>query len=409
MRVPLFALASWFLTLGSGCQDDLHVCDITQRSCQEQIYYTTLDLRGDGYDPFGGLPPIRIISENDFRNELIAAATHPSSSSDKAWDVALALLHLYSPQTTVSDGGVADEDAGSNVDPQIDDEATHVYAYFDTKERSITIVSHPNEPEMSSRRLAMTSLAHEFVHALQDREVDLGRSYPTYDEYLAQKTIIEGDARFYELLFESKLASIPMSPTRIVQASQEELRYYLDNFDLLGSPFYAAQMLIYPFGSQYLAKAWVTGGNAAARRIFSRAPHTTLGFLMSPDGIPPRGALQPMTCQAPSPPGLTKVGMDRFGALVFFTFLQGWQIPQKLALTTAQGWRDDQILIFKQEGTQHVGVSWRIELDQPLSPIIYQKLADTGDMAVQMQGTALEITAQTTNEGITFGPDSACR
>ena len=48
------------LALLTGCHGrDLELCDIAQSDCQQDVYYADLRLRGDGYDPFGGIPPIR--------------------------------------------------------------------------------------------------------------------------------------------------------------------------------------------------------------------------------------------------------------------------------------------------------------------------------------------------------------
>jgi hypothetical protein len=401
----------FIVLVGLGCQRDLHTCDITQRSCQELVYYKTLALRGDGYDPFAGLPPIRVITEAEFRNELVVSSSQFYSESERIWDEAYSLLHLYPPKNKTVDGGISDSttDDLRDIDPQIDDEATHVYAYFNPAERTITLVSHPGETGVEAQRLAMMSLAHEFVHALQDREIDLQDLFTTSDEYLASKTFVEGEARFYELLFANELYSLKKTPSQIVRMTQEELRYYIQNFYLLGSPLYAAEMLIYPLGSHYLATIWETGGNAAIRRANKAAPTATLGFLFSPDGIPPRGTPRPMTCNAPNATNFVTIGKDRLGAVVLFTFLYGWQIPQDLALATAQGWRDDQMLVHKNEQTQDLGVSWRIELDQPLDPAIYQQLTRTGELLITHQGNAIEITTQSTEGDVLWRPDPACR
>ncbi|HEX7597952.1 MAG TPA: hypothetical protein VF518_07035, partial [Polyangia bacterium] len=72
------------------------LCDIAEASCQEDIYLADLRLRGDGFDPFAGIPPIRTIDEDQFRKELQdeAAATAQQVNPSPWVDAALTLLHL---------------------------------------------------------------------------------------------------------------------------------------------------------------------------------------------------------------------------------------------------------------------------------------------------------------------------
>ena len=80
----------------------------------------------------------------------------------------------------------------------IDDQVANVLAYCSWGPKTVTIVSHPSQTGKNAEIEAMVTLAHEFVHSLQDHELDLGNSnFETTDAYFAYDTVIEGYARFY--------------------------------------------------------------------------------------------------------------------------------------------------------------------------------------------------------------------
>ena len=182
-RIALSCLAAFALSSGLACSEHPFVtCDITQRACQEDVYYRVLSLRGDGYDPFGGLPPVTVISEADFRAMLVAEQAASAQEGKNPWDQALVLLHFTTTTKATGNAGVdggASGDAGaatSTATSTIDDEVAHIYAFYDQTSRTITIISHPNQTGDHVQEEAMITLAHELVHALQDREIDLNKS-----------------------------------------------------------------------------------------------------------------------------------------------------------------------------------------------------------------------------------------
>ncbi|MBN1605371.1 MAG: hypothetical protein JW940_02000, partial [Polyangiaceae bacterium] len=118
------------LALLGGCHGPtLELCDIAESECQQDIYYADLRLRGDGYDPFGGIPPIRTISEDQYRAELEADAANSPQPAMPWWDAALPLLHLL-PST------------GDAQSTSIDNEVQNTAAYYSPTAREVTVVSH---------------------------------------------------------------------------------------------------------------------------------------------------------------------------------------------------------------------------------------------------------------------------
>lgn len=382
----------------AGCQRSLATCDITQSACQQDIYFHVLSLRGDGYDPYGGLPPVKVISEDAYRQQLEQDQADSAKAGPNPWDEALALLHFNPPTTppTTSpgsqpDGGTA-SDAGSSTSA-IDDQVTHVYAFYDPTAKNVTVIDHSGHTGNTDPTIPMISLAHELVHSLQNRELDLTRNdFHTSDEYFSYDTIVEGDARFYEYLFENDLKHLGYSQSNVDSMPDQELRYEYDNIDQLGWPLFAARALIYGLGAKYEATAYRGGGNAAVRHAYAKAPGRMVGFLVGPDGHAPAvGSGQ--VCRASRVQSLpAPTNPDQFGALLLYTFLRGWGVDHSVAFPTAQAWTGDYMGVQANADVSVVAVAWRIELSIPPPAQVVQALTATKELAVTPAGNSLEIT-----------------
>ena len=298
---------------------------------------------------------------------------------------------------------------GGTTPTEIDDQATHVYAYYSPTEKNVTIIAHPQLIGTDAEQTAMESLAHEFVHALQDREMDLkaSDSASSSDEYLAADTVVEGDARFYETIFTGTLLK-KFSTPNLVKAIDYELDYYFDHFDELGSPFFAAQMFMYPLGAKYFATQWATEGNPAVRRAYGRAPKNAVGFLLNPDGSSPRNNVRTMACDAPAAKGMKPVGLDRFGALIFYSFLRGWQVDHATAYDLAQGWTDDQVVVYQSTDKAAIGVAWRVDLGRSTPSTVLTALSRSGELSLSPNGTAVTILATTPGNKVDWQAAPGC-
>lgn len=397
------------VTAGACSSHSLDGCDITERACQESVYYRVLSLRGDGYDPFAGLPPIAVITEAELRAELEKeAAERAAHSGPNPWDTALGLLHFSGTSAPNPDGG-APADGGS----YIDDEVTHVLAYYSPDTKRVTVVSHPSQTVSAEQ--AMVTLAHELVHALQDRELDLSAQVNdlTLDAYLAtRKGLVEGDARFYEYLFTADIVrTMGRIPREVTEMPDLELDYAYQNFDELGSPLFAAEYLMYPLGAKYFATAYRAGGNAAVRHAYARVPGQTVSFLVGVDGrAPPPGA--GVVCSPPAvtnlPSGPSAAGGDQFGAVSFYTFLRGWGLGHDAAFTMAQSWTGDYLQVQANRDLSTVAVAWRLEFSQAVPASIASALGASGELTVITGNGSLEITAAASATPVVWQATAAC-
>jgi hypothetical protein len=394
-RIASLSILAALVLDGMACsKPELSACDITERACQEEIYFHLLSLRGDGYDPFGGLPPMTVISEQAFRKQLEDEAAHAAAAGPNPWDNALALLHFTSSNGSANPDGGAGSDAGSST---IDDEVAHILAFYDPKTKTVTVISHPSQTGSDAKNEAMITLAHELVHALQDKELDLGRQdFHTSDEYYANDAIIEGDARFYEYLFTKDVYT--MLGRRLVvdvlALPEREWTWDHENFDQLGSPLFAARALIYPLGAMYEANEYRSGGNAAIRHGYGKAPAHTVGLLVGTDGVAPRVG-SGKVCQAPYvatlPTTGNHTGADQFGALLFYTFLRGWGVDHGTAFSTAQTWTGDFLRVQASTDYATTTAAWRIEFSQAPATSIVQTLTATGQLAAVADARSLQI------------------
>jgi hypothetical protein len=399
------------LMAGLACNDrNLATCDITLRTCQENIYYRMLNLRGDGYDPFGGLPPLTVISEDDFRAILEKDEAEAAKEGPSPWDKGKDLLHFTSSGSP--QGGV-DGGAGSDGGSIIDDEVKHIYAYYDPEIKTVTVISHPDQTGSNPLVEAMLTLAHELVHALQDREIDLMKSdFHTSDEYLAYDAIIEGDARFYEYLFVNELRRmLEKGPLDVTEMLDEDLKYVYDNFDQLGLPLSTAWYLLYPLGAKYEAAAYQAGGNAAVRHAYAKAPRRTVGLLVGADGrAPPVGSGD--VCPAPAVTSLPMsgptVGADQFGALLFYAFLRGWGVDHDVAFAAAQTWTGDFLLVQASSDYATTAVAWRIEFSAAPPAVIAQTLRASGELDVVTGANSLQITVTDSATPLTWKATANC-
>jgi hypothetical protein len=372
-----------------GCADrSLKPCDIADPACQENIYYMDLRVRGDGYDPFGGIPPIQTKTENQYRQDLEAEAAQPAASDTTPWwNSTLALLKLIplAQNTTAT---------------SIDDQVTNTAAFYAWDTRSVTIVQHPNQTsDWQGQVQNMSTLAHELVHALQDREIDLRKVSHGSDDSLSYRAMVEGDAELYERLFDYEI-SLPAGyhykdlGDPVTYFSQWRDDYFATEFATLGAPYFAARWMVYPLGGLWLANQWKQGGNAAVRHGYGHSPTRMLDLMAGSSVTPP--ATVPIECEPSIPSefkdGNKPYGLDSFGASELYAYLFAWGIATDVARARALLWRNDLIFVYFNQTTQKTATAWRIELAAPLEAGLLASLSAASQVHVVQNDTTLLIT-----------------
>jgi hypothetical protein len=176
-----------------GCEETcptVAVCDLLERSCQRTTMAAVACLRGgDG----SRLPPVSILSEREFieRVSFVEGEDVDERAEAEAWYLlwnrGLSLFELAPVQYDVED--------------MIADAAAETAAAYFPEEGDIVLIDR-GEPLADAG--AVEIFAHEVVHALQDRELDLAsfgqRDDDSLDSDLALDAIIEGEAVHYQIL-----------------------------------------------------------------------------------------------------------------------------------------------------------------------------------------------------------------
>ena len=135
---PISAALAVAIATGCGRREELHACNIDDRTCQEDVYYAVIRARGDGFDPFDGVPPIRNLTKEQYRRELFPERSLPDDTTDPPvrptidpWDVSLQQLGLLRRM-------VSAEDASG------EDFALKVAAFYTWATQTVTVVA--NQP-----------------------------------------------------------------------------------------------------------------------------------------------------------------------------------------------------------------------------------------------------------------------
>jgi hypothetical protein len=363
---------------GSGCsRPRLEACDIGTEMCQEDVYYALARMRGDGIDPFVGVPPIRTLSREAYRQQLEAQAERNRRQREQQGepevnptDTVLQLLGMIT---------VSQAPAQTAVDTQ----AGGVAAYYSSRDQQVTVIERPPD----SDRVADTKLLlHELVHAFQDKDVGLGGDVASADEAFARTALIEGEATHYELLG--------------LREMQEEDPEAFDWDGLYenwrdgrrrasarsGSPYFAARWFVYPLGGHMATARWVAGGNGAVRSLQARWPRSSLAYMLGPHAEVPRDL--GLSCRVPDPPeGMVLRARNELGAVQLHALLLGQDVEEELAWDLALGWRGDAFMVFFDPESQAVLGSWRFRLaDESVAASVAAGFAQTEALQAVRRG-----------------------
>jgi len=358
LTVWLVPASLWLIASLPGCsrQRELQACRIAERSCQEDVYYAVVRLRGDGWDPFEGVPPIRTITADAYRDELTPdevpepsePGAEPEPPAVEPWDVALRWLGLVKPTTTVPDAA-------------IDNSVNNVAAYYAPDEQSVTVIAHDGD-DLVDNRWDTVLLVHELVHAFQDNEVSAAPAGLTTDGGFAGTALIEGEARLYQDLARAEIdgvAALNWDWHAEVTGSVEWRRAQLPGS---GATFYDVKWHAYDLGTDVLMDGWLRGGNAAVRALADTFPQSAVELMARYERVELDRAAR-LDCRVEPPEqSFELAGHDRFGAMQLYGFLTAAGGHEPDAWRTALDWRDDLLWLYFDEQSEQVALSWRIRL-----------------------------------------------
>ncbi|HET8933016.1 MAG TPA: hypothetical protein VFN67_06245 [Polyangiales bacterium] len=379
------AALSFVIALGA-CAGDiaLEPCDIRTSSCQRDVFMAVQDVRGSLWDPWLEPPPMHVISEQQYRAQVIAQ--HEQAAENAGVDYltsALKLLHMIDPNEA--------PDAATEF------KVSSVAAYYDGLTHNVTII---DRGETADHRLGVQTLAHELVHAAQDRDVGFGRLYQnafTLDHVNALSALLEGEATMYGLLIDAKQLDIPKTAInwRVLADWAVDLR---NEVFMHPSPFRPANTeLAYPLGGLYMSSAYVAGGPLEVRRVYDDVPLSAARFMA--------GRGKPGDVAAPAwPCGVTRapLGMqlqlgDELGPLSVFAFGTNIFSIESQAWDRANAWTGDRFYVYaSSERPEEIVLVWRMRFINAATAQSFETALSqapwTGAIQRLVQGDALVLT-----------------
>ncbi len=335
-----------------GCETlSSAACDVRSPDCQARLFEMAACLRGQAA---GEIPPVTVMTEAEYAIvETARLAQEPARPSPDHYEIALGLFGLvqpgaFSPQTRVTENVTA-------------------WGVYRWDFKDVVVIDHG---QTFDDETASPVLVHEFIHALQDRDVGLmalEAAATSYDAFLATDAVIEGEATLHAARF--SVAMLGLDPAKVDWTEHFQNRLDRDERALLAeaSPYTATlRHFPYSWGGRYLHFVWAAGGMNAVLDRFVTPPAATLAFLASTSSaVEPD--LPPVEIAAPvPPPEWTRITQTQFGAWDFFLLLAK-ALPADLsqARSLALAWRADQLSVYASTdpAASMTAIVWQLAFD----------------------------------------------
>jgi hypothetical protein len=311
-------------------------CDITERDCQERIYASVAErLASDPRDP----PPIRTISVSEYEEELREIFVPEDYSDAEPTSRGLRLMGLMTEGST------------NLIDAQIENLVSWVGAYFSSVDGTITVIDRDYD-DISGQAL----LAHEFVHAIQDRDFDfdvINAGVELEDNFLATRAVIEGDADHNSIAWAFELLETPLTTAdwaALHDDAKRLLRGTIVNPDVsvidLGASF------PYVHGGEFVGEAILSEGLGVRQELWTNGPAASAavmsGYAAFTDGTVPARDV-PESAYPAVPAEYAEIVKDELGAWTLFVFLHHFGVGQDLAWDVALASIGDVFSVYESE------------------------------------------------------------
>ncbi|MDH3728988.1 MAG: hypothetical protein OER77_15765, partial [Myxococcales bacterium] len=253
--------------------------------------------------------------------------------------------------------GFIPEAAESVIETEIDYQVSAIAAYYSSGNRSITVIDRDYEVVS-----AQSILAHEFVHAIQDRQFGISSVYAnvdTTDGVMGARTVIEGDATYSSFAWVYDKLESAVDWDQLYLDFQEGSR--LEAADPEVPIIASASGFPYSFGLELLGRATQAQGLSGRAAFFMAPPPSALDSMVGYESFVTSG-FTPIDAPAdafPAPVAESELTYeDRFGAWYVFATLLREGFDEDTAWLYARLWIGDELGIF-ENGSEVVAV-WRI-------------------------------------------------
>jgi hypothetical protein len=359
----LFALAA--------CDSDCpraERCDIRDRDCQRAIMSAVVCLRGGDDER---LPKVSVISEDEFVERVAAyRSDDPDAHAEREasyalWSRALALFDLARTDYDMDDA--------------LADSASMTAAAYFPDDGEIVIVARGGSLASDA---VIGVFAHEVVHALQDRDLDLisyqRRWRTSYDAALALDAIIEGEAVHYQILATAQLTGRELDDLRWEHLYRQWRAAALVEAEQDDAPVTLAYMRFpYAFGGGFVTQHWLARGRAGIDSLFENPPRTTSEVLFGTGASTletERAALYARAVpELPEP--FADQGATALGAWIARIYAARADVPVGLRLDPARGLGADLFSVHHDAARDEVVAAWRARMIEGAAPQHWPGLA----------------------------------
>jgi hypothetical protein len=297
------------------------------------------------------MPPVTSITATEYQTQLTQSNSDVNPDDLKRHETALVLLGLAAPNDL-------------SIDNQVNALVTTVAAFYSSNSKNVTIITPDTVPASDQQRDNTITLAHEFVHALQDQQYDLTQFHAdhgaTYDAELASRSVTEGEAKLYETFVRVAFDGIAQDDVNLPEHFQNSANYAF-SLHTSDSPYLISPRIFpYYYGGRYTYYQLKSGGRGAIDGLFAGPPSATLPYIMSEAGLVDTPLL-PVTEAAPAPvDGTSLFAEDTLGAWLTYQYLKSIYLATSVPTLSVSGWRGDHLWIYNDGTTQNIAVIWRV-------------------------------------------------
>jgi hypothetical protein len=296
-------------------------------------------------------------------------------------------------------GLMPEPDTQSADDAYIAQSVASIAAYYSHSSHDVTVIAD----QAADPRDATITLAHEFVHALQDQREGLSRLSEKYvhasDDDAAFTSLVEGEATWLSYVtYYREAERVDYRALHHASAFQSILDKTLATIRKSGAPLLeASELLPYPIGGEHVAELHIDRGLPAVAALFDHPPLTLRAYVDGDYGDPLPVALE---CDEPAPPaGYVHIDSDRLGFAGLLSLALAHNQSEQDAFHLARAWRGDRLSLYALEaprdGDDSAAVSWRVQLDSASSAqAVLAILRDQdGSLRAAVQGSSVVISA----------------
>ncbi|HKO47309.1 MAG TPA: hypothetical protein VJV79_06280 [Polyangiaceae bacterium] len=332
-----------------GCESiDPAPCDVRRPECQQRLLSMAACLRGESVM---APPAIQVLSEADYSNylaELLAAQMQDPNIEQV--EVGFNLLKLI-------------ERGALSAQARAEDHAKFAAGVYRTDTKDVLIIDHGDSFDAEA---ASSVLVHEFVHALQDRDLGLSAfkaQANSVDEGWAYSAMLEGEATLHHTRYGAAMLGLDSAKVDWTAHFQNSLAHGEQRLLSEASPYLASYKYFpYAWGGRYMHFTWLAGGMDAVRGRFSAPPTMTHTLLASTMGAVDSDITpNELTLAAPPPEWTQIAGPWTLGAWGIFLAFEKAATTLDSVRAMALAWRGDSLGIYASHETSQTAVLWRLE------------------------------------------------